>query len=212
MKGSMINKMPGDHWQKFANLRTLYAYMYGHPGKKLLFMGGEIAQWAEWNFAGYLDWALVEGPYVTTTLHGQVRTLIRDLNALMREHPALYRGDNTPEGFGWIDGSDTENSVLAFTRRDLESDDLLLFVCNFTPVPRHSYRVGVPRPGAWREALNTDASVYGGGNVGNGGQVQSEDVPMHGQEQSVVLTLPPLAVLVLRPSGMVVEDGQGDLR
>ncbi|MBF6591464.1 MAG: 1,4-alpha-glucan branching protein GlgB, partial [Ktedonobacterales bacterium] len=199
VKGSMLNKMPGDHWQKFANLRALYAYMYGHPGKKLLFMGGEFAQWAEWNFAGYLDWALVEGPHVATTLHGQVRDLVRDLNALLRSYAALHARDFTPEGFEWIDGSDTAHSVISFVRYAPGRTDPLVFICNFTPVPRYAYRLGVPVAADYEEVLNTDALVYGGSNIGNLGRVAREPVMSHGWEHSLALTLPPLATLVLRP-------------
>jgi 1,4-alpha-glucan branching enzyme len=200
MKGSMLNKMPGDHWQKFANLRALYGFMYGHPGKKLLFMGGEFAQWAEWNFAGYLDWALVEGQHVITTLHAQVRDLVRDLNALLRTSPALYARDFSPEGFEWIDGSDTAHSIISFVRYAPGRCDPLIFVCNFTPVPRTTYRLGMPvAVEAYEEVLNTDSLSYGGGNVGNLGKVLAELVPSHGWQQSVSLALPPLATLVLRP-------------
>jgi 1,4-alpha-glucan branching enzyme len=200
VKGSMLNKMPGDHWQKFANLRALYAFMYGHPGKKLLFMGGEFAQWAEWNFAGYLDWALVEGPRVETTLHAQVRDLVRDLNRLLRAYPALHARDFDPEGFEWIDGSDSAKSILAFVRYAPGRVDPLIVVCNFTPVPRYDYRLGMPvAASAYEEVLNTDALTYGGANLGNLGVVACEKIPAHGWKQSVALTLPPLATLVLRP-------------
>lgn len=208
MKGSMLNKMPGDPWQKFANLRALYAFMYGHPGKKLLFMGGEFAQWAEWNFAGFLDWALVEGPHIATTLHGQVRDLVRDLNRLLRKHPALHALDFDPAGFEWIDGSDTAQSVISFVRyapphspqHGPQRGDPLIFVCNFTPVPRYNYHLGVPMAADYEELLNTDALAYGGGNVGNLGRVASAPTPAHGWPHSVALTLPPLATLVLHPA------------
>jgi 1,4-alpha-glucan branching enzyme len=206
MKGSMLNKMPGDHWQKFANLRALYAFMYGHPGKKLLFMGGEFAQWAEWNFAGYLDWALVDGPHVVTTLHGQVRDLVRDLNVMLRSYPALHVRDFTPEGFEWIDGSDTANSVIAFIRYDVKRRDPLIFACNFTPIPRYNYRLGMPVLADFEEVLNTDSLNYGGGNIGNLGRVAIEEVPSHGWQQSIALVLPPLSTIVLRP----VPRQQGD--
>ncbi|HEX6123505.1 MAG TPA: 1,4-alpha-glucan branching protein GlgB [Ktedonobacterales bacterium] len=208
MKGSMLNKMPGDHWQKFANLRALYAYMYGHPGKKLLFMGGEFAQWAEWNFAGYLDWALVEGPHVVTTLHGQVRDLVRDLNGLLQRYPALYARDFQPEGFEWIDGSDTAHSIISFVRYDAGRTDPLIFICNFTPVPRYDYRLGAPVNATYEELLNTDSLIYGGGNIGNMGRVACEAVPSHGWRQSLVLTLPPLATVVLRPVAEEMAAGQ----
>ncbi len=201
MKGSMLNKMPGDPWQKFANLRALYTFMYGHPGKKLLFMGGEFGQWREWNYAGYLDWALLDERSPNTDLHRQLRRLVGDLNALMRAHPALYERDFTPDGFQWIDGSDTAQSVVSFLRYSADKRDALLFVCNFTPVPRHNYRVGTPIAGQYVEALNSDAALYGGSNVGNLGGVATDNVKAHGYEQSLALTLPPLAVVVLAPEG-----------
>jgi 1,4-alpha-glucan branching enzyme len=202
IKGSLLNKMPGDVWQKFANLRALYAFMYAHPGKKLLFMGGELGEWSEWNFAGYLDWFVLntteeggESP------HAQLQVLVRDLNALLRAHPALYALDFSPDGFAWVDGGDTQHSVIAFLRYGPERSAPLLFVCNFTPVVRYNYRVGVPEPARYEEILNTDAACYGGTNVGNLGAVDSQRVPMHGQKHSLALTLPPLAVIALRPAG-----------
>ncbi len=163
-------------------------------------MGGEFGQWNEWNFAGYLDWALVEGPHVVTTLHGQVRDLVRDLNALLRSYPALHARDFTPEGFEWIDGSDTAASVISFIRYAPGRTDPLIFVCNFTPVPRYNYRLGMPvASAAYEEVLNTDSLTYGGSNIGNLGQVKCEQVPSHGWRQSISLALPPLATLVLRP-------------
>jgi len=199
MKGSMANKMPGDRWQMFANLRALYAYMTAHPGKKLLFMGDELAQWSEWNYAGFLDWWLLDDNQPDGPEHGQVRRLVADLNAFVLANPALYERDFSPEGFEWIDGSDARASVLAFVRRGANGRDPVLFVCNFTPVPRRGYRVGVPEPGFWEEALNTDAAIYGGGNLGNLGGMEAEPVGRHGRPQSLPLTLPPLAVIALRP-------------
>jgi 1,4-alpha-glucan branching enzyme len=212
IKGSMLNKMPGDVWQKLANLRALYAYMYGHPGKKLLFMGGEFGQWSEWNFAGWLDWHLLNPAENGPSLHAQLQHLVRDLNHLLRASPALFERDFDPMGFTWIDGSDAEHSVIAFTRNSAGGGDVLLFVCNFTPVARYHYRVGVPRAGFWAEVLNTDSDLYGGGNVGNQGGVQAELFAAHGHEQSVSLTLPPLATIILRPgmrlpADTVVENG-----
>ncbi|HZC80064.1 MAG TPA: alpha amylase C-terminal domain-containing protein, partial [Ktedonobacterales bacterium] len=209
MKGSLLNKMPGDRWQKFANLRALYAFMYAHPGKKLLFMGAELAQWSEWNFAGYLDWYLLDPSLPDGPEHGQVQTLVRDLNRLMRAHPALYECDFSSSGFEWIDGSDTAHSVIAFMRYGKGKSDPLVVVCNFTPVPHHDYRVGVPYPGHYEELLNTDAAFYGGSNVGNLGGADADAVPMHGHAQSVPLTLPPLATVVLRPAAPPTLDPPG---
>jgi 1,4-alpha-glucan branching enzyme len=199
VKGSMLNKMPGDVWQKFANLRTLYAYMFGHPGKKLMFMGDEFGQWAEWNFAGYLQWTLLDptsdgGP----SPHAQLRQLVCDLNALTREHTALYELDVEQAGFEWIDCNDADNSIISFVRYSEDRADALVFVCNFTPVPRSGYRLGIPAAGDYVESLNTDANIYGGSGVHNGGVLTTEPVPAHGRDQSLALTLPPLGTLVLR--------------
>jgi 1,4-alpha-glucan branching enzyme len=192
-KGSLINKMPGDAWQKAANLRLALAAMWSHPGKKLLFMGIELGQWREWDENRSLDWHLLDDP-----LHAGIQRWMRDLNALYRESPALWQTDFSHEGFEWIDFRDVEQSVLSFVRRARESGEELLFVCNFTPVPRHAYHVGVPHAGRWREVLNSDAECYGGGNVGNGGVVESVPLAAHGRDQSLPLVLPPLGVLVLR--------------
>src|SRR5690348_6880696 len=198
VKGSMLNKMAGDVWQKFANLRALYAYMYGHPGKKLLFMGGEFGQWAEWNFAGYLDWHLLDEHSQDGPLHLQLQRLVRDLNALMREYPCLYEHDFTPDGSRWIDFADASSSVISFLRTRADGREPLLFVCNFTPVVRHNYRIGVPAAASYDSILNTDDAQYGGSGVGQT-SVVCEGQPMHGYEQSMVLTLPPLSTLVLLP-------------
>ncbi|MGZ3599334.1 MAG: 1,4-alpha-glucan branching protein GlgB, partial [Ktedonobacterales bacterium] len=200
VKGSMLNKMPGDRWQKFANLRALYSYMYAHPGKKLLFMGGEFGQWSEWNFAGFLDWFLLDPTNPEGRAHQQLRFLVRDLNTLLSSQPALHECDFSPEGFEWIDGSDTAHSVIAFMRYGAGRRDPLVLVCNFTPTPHHNYRIGVPFPGHYEEIFNSDASIYGGSNVGNLGGVASEPVPMHGKDHSLSLTLPPLATIILRPT------------
>jgi 1,4-alpha-glucan branching enzyme len=192
-KGSLINKMPGDEWQRFANLRAYYGFMYAHPGKQLLFMGGEFAQSREWNHDTSLDWHLLEGP-----MHRGVQTLIKDLNALYKATPALYEMDFEPAGFGWIEGGDRENSVVSFLRRGTEAGDLAVFVCNFTPVVRHDYRIGVPEGGRYAEALNTDDPRYGGGGVNNAGSVLAGEVPAHGLPYSLSLTLPPLAAIVLK--------------
>jgi 1,4-alpha-glucan branching enzyme len=194
-KRALLDKMPGDLWQRFANLRALYAFMYGHPGKKLLFMGGEFGQWWEWNHDTSLQWHLVEHDS-----HRGLQRLVRDLNWLYRAEPALYQADFTWSGFQWIDFNDELHSVIAFIRRAEQTDRFVVCVCNFTPVPRHGYRIGVPMHGFYREVLNSDASSYGGGNVGNSGGVQSEGVGSHGFMQSIVLTLPPLGVLFLRPA------------
>jgi 1,4-alpha-glucan branching enzyme len=192
-KGSLIGKMPGDSWQQAANLRTLYGYMFGHPGKKLLFMGDEFGQWPEWNHDRGLEWA-----YVDEAPHRGLRLLVADLNRLYRSQPALYEQDYDPAGFQWIDCNDNENSVVSFLRRARDPRDFLVFVANFTPVPRTDYIVGVPEPGVYRELLNTDAEAYGGANVGNGGAVATEETGAHGFAHRLRLVLPPLACLVLK--------------
>jgi 1,4-alpha-glucan branching enzyme len=189
-KGSLLAKMPGDQWQKFANLRAYLGFMWGHPGKKLLFMGGEFAQAREWNHDRALDWHHLEDP-----LHRGVQSLVRDLNALYRNTPALYKEDFHPAGFEWIEAKDADNSVIAFLRKADHTPPVLV-VCNFTPVVRYDYRVWVPRPGKWRERINTDGKDYGGGGVGNQGVVEAEAVPWHEHPYSVSLTLPPLATLI----------------
>ena len=193
-KGSMINKMPGDEWRKFANLRLLYGYMWGHPGKKLLFMGSEFGQWNEWNHDSSLDWHLLEHP-----LHSGLRRWVRDLNTFYRGQPSLYEVDFESAGFEWVDCSDWDRSVISFLRRAKNHDDVTLFICNFTPVPRHDYRVGVPVNGEWRGVLNSDALLYGGSGLGNSGRVEAVPLPLHGRPYSLSLTIPPLGVLVLRP-------------
>jgi 1,4-alpha-glucan branching enzyme len=193
-KGSLIGKMPGDHWQKFANLRAYFGFMWTHPGKKLVFMGGEIAQWAEWNHDGEIDWNAADNP-----LHGGVRRLLRDLNRTYREQPALHLRDSDPAGFRWVVGGDYGNSVYAFLRIGSDEAPPLLAVANFTPVPRYGYRVGVPWRGRWRELVNTDAAIYGGSNMGNGGGLHTADTPSHGHDQSLELILPPLATILLQP-------------
>jgi 1,4-alpha-glucan branching enzyme len=195
-KGSLIAKMPGDEWQRFANLRLLYAYQYAQPGKKLLFMGAELAQWSEWNHESALDWELLKYP-----AHEGIRRVVADLGALYDRQPALHELDSSPDGFEWIDASDRAASVLSFLRKG-PGGAPVLFVANFTPVPRHRYRVGVPAAGRWRELLNTDAEIYGGSGQGNYGGVEAEAVAMHGREHSLALVLPPLAAVFLTP-----EDG-----
>ncbi|MDE2023488.1 MAG: 1,4-alpha-glucan branching protein GlgB [Gammaproteobacteria bacterium] len=191
-KGSLIGKMPGDNWQKFANLRAYYGFMWGHPGKKLLFMGGEFAQWREWNHDASLDWHLLEH-----APHRGMQNLVRALNRAYRELPALHRRDCDAAGFAWVVADDAGQSVFAFLRYGEETDPPALVVSNFTPVPRYGYRLGVPLAGYWREALNTDAAVYGGNNLGNAGGVSTEPIAAHGYGQSLVLVLPPLATLIL---------------
>ena len=190
-KGSLIAKMPGDEWQRMANLRAYYAFMWTHPGKKLLFMGSEFAQEREWNHDFGLDWQLLDDP-----LHDGVRRVVRDLNRLYRSTPALHRLDCDPDGFQWIDVANAAESVVSYLRRGRDPHELAVVVCNFTPVAREDYWIGVPRPGRYRERLNTDAGDYGGSGVGNAGEVHSEPRPMHGHQHAIRLRLPPLGVLI----------------
>jgi 1,4-alpha-glucan branching enzyme len=192
-KGSLVGKMPGDVWQKFANLRLLFGYMFSQPGKKLIFMGGEIGQFREWNHDTSLDWHLLDFP-----LHAGLQRWIRDLNAAYRNEGALHELDFSPDGFEWIDANDNANSVLSYMRRTRASGQEVIVVLNCTPIPRPEYRLGVPRAGRWRELLNSDATEYGGSGVGNLGSVLTEDQPFHGRPYSVQLTLPPLGVVMLR--------------
>lgn len=192
-KGSMIEKMPGNWWEKFANLRAYYGFMWGHPGKKLLFMGCEFGQPEEWAHAGQLNWDAAQRPE-----HRGIATLVRDLNLVYRSNPALHTKDCEPDGFQWIDAGDAEQSVLSFIRRGNPGDPLIVVVCNFTPVERSGYRIGFPIVGQWLEILNTDSSVYGGGNRGNLGGVQANSKPWHGQPTSAAVTLPPLSTLMFR--------------
>jgi 1,4-alpha-glucan branching enzyme len=193
-KGSLIGKMPGDRWQKFANLRAYYAFMWTHPGKKLMFMGCEFAQEREWNHDASLDWHLLEDGN-----HLGVQHLIRDLNQLYRQVPALHQLDCDAAGFEWIDCTDWEKSVLSYLRKGREPDEIAVVVCNFTPAERLGYRVGVPRGGLYAERLNTDSEVYGGSNIGNAGAVMATETPCHGRPFSVLLNLPPLAAMILVP-------------
>jgi 1,4-alpha-glucan branching enzyme len=184
--------MPGDEWQKFANLRAYYGFMWGHPGKKLLFMGCEFGQRAEWKADASLDWHLLgQGPY-----HAGTQRLVRDLNTVYRDFPALHQLDVSAEGFEWISHDDADNSLLVFARRARDGRCVLV-VCNFTPVPHPDWRIGVPQAGHWRELINTDAAHYGGSGVGNPGGRGSEPVAWQGQAQSVLMNLPPLATLML---------------
>ena len=191
-KGSLIGKMPGDYWQKFAGLRQLYGYMYGQPGKKLLFMGAEFGQWTEWQHEGSLDWALLG-----FDAHRQLRHWVTDLNMLYRRAPALHEHDCQPAGFEWVDCNDSDHSVFSFLRRGKVKDRPVLVVCNFTPVPHHHYRVGVPAGGFWKELLNSDAREYGGSGLGNAGGKTADTVRFHGRPYSLDLTLPPFGVLFL---------------
>jgi 1,4-alpha-glucan branching enzyme len=195
-KGSLLNKMPGDRWQKFANLRAYFGYMWTHPGKKLLFMGGEFAQEREWNHDRSLDWYLLEHG----SEHRGIRTLIRDLNHLYTSRAALHTLDCEREGFEWIEANDADNSMLAFLRKGDDGSSLLA-VCNFTPVPRHAFRLGVQDVHAWKEVLNTDSSLYGGSNVGNGDRVlEAQSIGANGRSHSIAITLPPLATVVFAPA------------
>jgi 1,4-alpha-glucan branching enzyme len=195
-KGSLLRMMPGDDWQKFANLRLLLSYMYAQPGKKLLFMGGEFAQWDEWNHESSLDWHLT-----TYDRHAGIQRLVTDLNRLYRAEPCLHVLDSSSEGFQWVEGNDWEQSVLTFLRLGPEGHPPMLFACNFTPVPRTNYRVGVPCRGLWREVLNSDAREYGGSGIGNLGGAEAAPIPSHGREWSVALTVPPLSMIALRAEG-----------
>jgi 1,4-alpha-glucan branching enzyme len=194
-KGSLIGKMPGDHWQKFANLRLLYGYMYAQPAKKMLFMGGEFGQWSEWIHDGALEWHLLRDP-----LHAGLHRWVSDLNQIYRREPALHELDCDPAGFEWIDCGDAEASVVSWMRTGRSSACVIVAVCNFTPVVREHYRVGAPRGGIWQESLNSDSVLYGGSNVGNGGALTAEPTRHHGRPYSLTLTLPPLSILFLRSS------------
>jgi 1,4-alpha-glucan branching enzyme len=192
-KKSLLSQMPGDYWQQFANLRMLYSYQYAMPGKKLLFMGGELGQWTEWNHDHEIDWALQGHEF-----HDGLSRLVGDLNRIYREHPALYDGECEPGCFQWIQCDDHQNSVFAFVRTDREHCETIVVVCNFTPVLRGSYRVGVPQAGFYEEIFNSDSQHYGGSNQGNIGGVKSEEIAMHGLTRSLSLCLPPLAVVMFR--------------
>jgi 1,4-alpha-glucan branching enzyme len=192
-KGSLLNKMPGDEWRQFANVRAFLAYMWAHPGKKLLFMGQDIGQREEWNCDTSVRWELLE-----FDCHRQLQTLMRELNRLYRSSPALYQVDFHSTGFEWIDFHDWEASVIAFLRRAEDPSDFILFCCNFTPVPRQGYEFGVPEEGFYEEILNTDSELFGGSNMGNGGCVSSRPIPKHNRPNSIAVTLPPLSVLAFR--------------
>jgi 1,4-alpha-glucan branching enzyme len=195
-KSSLLGKMPGDDWQKFANLRLLLGYMYAQPGKKLLFMGGEFAQWREWVHDESLDWHLLQYPP-----HFGVKRWVEDLNHFYRSQPALYQLDFDQAGFEWIDCSDVKHSVVSLIRKGRAVDDVVLAVCNFTPVLHFNYRVGIPQPGYWQELLNSDAKEYGGSGQGNLGGVEAAPIPLHGRPYSLTITVPPLATVFFRRAG-----------
>jgi 1,4-alpha-glucan branching enzyme len=192
-KGSMLRKMPGDDWQKFANLRLLYGFMFGHPGKKLLFMGDEFGQWSEWNHDASLEWPLLKNP-----LHAGLQRWVRDLNTLYRGQSSLYEFDSNPAGFEWVDCKDSQRSVISFLRRGRSAGDQILFVCNFTPVVIENYRVGVPLEGSWKEILNGDAPLYGGSGQGNFGGLSTIPLPIHGRPFTLNMRLPPLGVVAFQ--------------
>ena len=192
-KGSILGKMAGDYWQKFANLRLLYGYMYTQPGKKLLFMGAEIGQWKEWNHEGQLDWMLLSFPS-----HQGIKRWVSDLNAFHSGEPAMHELDFSPDGMRWIDADDSDDSVLSYMRYGKEGKGPLVVAMNFTPVPRRGYRIGVPKAGHWNEVLNSNATIYGGTDEGNFGGAETEDIACHGQPQSLLLNLPPLAMVVFK--------------
>ncbi|HEY1349270.1 MAG TPA: 1,4-alpha-glucan branching protein GlgB [Ktedonobacteraceae bacterium] len=196
VKGSLLNKMPGDLWQRFANLRAFLGYMWGHPGKKLLFMGGEFGQWSEWNYKESLDWHLLTPP--GDPRHTQLQDFVRELNRLYVQEPALSILDHNPEGFCWIDPHDSDNSVVSFQRKSKEAEETLVFVCNFTPVPRHGYRLGVPHAGPWEEILNSDHTRYGGSGLINTQQMPAGPMYWQSCPHSILLTLPPLSTVILK--------------
>jgi 1,4-alpha-glucan branching enzyme len=195
LKHHLISKMPGDEWQRFANTRAFLAYMFGHPGKKLLFMGAEFGQPEEWSHDQGLPWHLLQWP-----VHHKLMTMVKELNWLYRREPALYEVDDNYSGFEWIDFRDVEGSTISFVRFAKNREDFLIFACNFTPVPRHDYRIGVPHGGAYLEVFNTDADMFGGSNMGNMGEKIADDFASHGRPASIRITLPPLAVVVFKPA------------
>ncbi len=200
-KHSLIGKMPGDEWQRFANTRAFLGFMYGHPGKKLLFMGSEIGQTTEWNSEAQVEWWLLDH-----AVHRQLQTYCTEINNLYRREPSLYEVDFQPAGFEWIDFRDNENSIISFVRRAKQRDDYLVFVCNFTPQPHLSYRIGMPEAGLHHEIFNSDAGMFGGSNLGNGGSVIAEPTEAHGRPASATLVLPPLGVVVLKPARPLPES------
>jgi 1,4-alpha-glucan branching enzyme len=194
-KRSLLDKMPGDEWQRFANARAFMSYMWGHPGKKLLFMGAEFGQTSEWNSEGDLQWWLLQ-----FAVHKNLQRFNAALNYLYRSEPALYEVDFHWAGFEWIDFHDSDNSIIAFIRRAKRKDDFVVFVCNFTPTPQPKYRIGLPEPGGYREIFNSDSDLFGGSNMGNGGHIYAEPSPSHGKPASCCITIPPLGVVVFKPT------------
>ena len=192
-KGALAAKMPGDDWQKLANLRLLLGYMFAHPGKKLIFMGVEMAQWGEWKHDQSIDWHLLQyGP------HQGIHQWVKDLNNLYRQEPALYQRDFTPDGFEWIDLNDYNQGVISFLRKSADGKSKIVAVCNFTPITWYDYNIGVPQQGLWRELLNSDAAIYGGSGQGNLGGRQASLKPFHGRPYSISLTIPPLGILFFK--------------
>jgi 1,4-alpha-glucan branching enzyme len=206
-KGSLLGKMPGDEWRRFANLRLLFGYMFVQPGKKLLFMGGEFGQWREWDHESQLQWELLQQP-----MHQGVQHWVRDLNLLYQREPALHVHDCEPEGFRWIDCNDAKHSTLVLLRLGGESDPMLIAACNFTPVPYPGFRIGAPAAGHWQEVLNSDAKLYGGSGQGNLGGVSTSPVEHHGYPQSLEITLPPLAVVIFRGPPALPQDATASPR
>jgi 1,4-alpha-glucan branching enzyme len=186
--------MPGDEWQKFANLRLLYGFMFGHPGKKLLFMGDDFGQWSEWNHESSLDWHLLHYP-----LHAGLSRWVRDINTLYRGQSALHELDFNAAGFEWVDCKNSQRSIISFLRHGRRAEDQILFACNFTPVVRENYRVGVSLEGNWKEVLNSDAPLYGGGGQGNFGGLSSSPLPIHGRPLSLNMRLTPLGIVAFQP-------------
>ncbi|MCK5228157.1 MAG: alpha amylase C-terminal domain-containing protein, partial [Desulfobulbaceae bacterium] len=192
-KGALLNKMSGDEWQKFANLRAYFGFMWAYPGKKLLFMGCEFGQWQEWNFEKSLEWEALTAPN-----HHGVQRLVRDLNIVYQAEPALHEVDFDPEGFAWIDANDTDNSIFSFIRKARSNEHCIIIICNFTPVVRRHYRIGVPASGSYKEIINSDMDIYGGSGVTNPETMVTEDIPFHGHSCSLSLTLPPLVTIMLK--------------
>jgi 1,4-alpha-glucan branching enzyme len=194
-KRALLDKMPGDEWQRFANARAFLSYMYAHPGKKLLFMGSEIGQTAEWNYESEVQWWLLD-----YEIHRKFQTFCAALNALHQSEPALYEVDFQYWGFEWIDFHDNENSIISFVRRAKRREDYLVFVCNFTPTPHYDYRIGFPEADGYREIFNSDAEMFGGSNMGNGGFIHTEPTESHGRPASAKLIIPPLGVMAFKPA------------
>jgi 1,4-alpha-glucan branching enzyme len=199
-KGSMINKMPGDDWQQFSNLRLLYGYMFAHPGSKLLFMGNEFAQRAEWSHDSSLDWHLLQ--YGN---HQGIKKTVQRLNRIYTSEKAFYECQYEKKGFEWIDFNDTVNSVISFIRRGISSDDIIIVICNFTPVVRHNYHIGVPFGGIWTELFNSDDAEYGGSGTRNTGELQAWEQPSHNRHFTLSMTLPPLGIVFMKPGPGIRE-------